>query len=588
MIELSPQLFTPAVPATPQQVIPDLRATNVVAVDIETHDPYLAALGPGTRRGGFICGIPLATDKGSCYLPLRHASGNMEVTSTIGLLKDAFRDYKGTIVGANLQYDLDYLWSEGIETPLAAYWDIQIADCLSYELEESYSLEALCSRYKIPGKQAGELEAYVESCGKKSDMAYMALLPAGAVYKYAKWDAIATLEIYRKQQRSMALPPVVELEMKLIPIILGMTRRGVRVDLNALANIELLATARIASYLSLVGTNVAVEDIRSSSRLAAILNKSTGHRFPIRNGRPSVTAAELEAINHPDAMAAVSARKWLKLRDTFCDSIRRHEANGRIHASFHQVRGEKYGVSFGRMSSSHPNIQQMPVRHEEFGKMWRSIFVPDEGMKWATLDYSAQEPRWSVHFAAHLNLYGAKAFRDKWNADPEMDVHQTVADMCHIKKAAAKTINLGLQYGMGADKLSHSLGHNGQAILDQYNLTFPFIRQLLYKIRDMANSSEFIQTIGGRRCHFKADKSDTYKALNRLIQGSAADQMKTAILRAAQAGARLQLTVHDELCLSVNGDDEVAIVKSAMINAIPCSVVTMAKVSVGDNWGTKS
>jgi DNA polymerase I-like protein with 3'-5' exonuclease and polymerase domains len=313
------------------------------------------------------------------------------------------------------------------------------------------------------------------------------------------------------------------------------------------------------------------------------------------------------------ADSILRARKFLKLKDTFVNSIREHQTEGRIHCTFHQSRGgaafdtdDESGAAFGRLSCTDPNLQQQPARDPEIGKMWRSIYVPDEGKQWASIDFSAQEPRLATHFAVIAGCEGAEEFAWAWNKDPRMDMHKTVGTICSISRDAAKTTNLGVMYGMGGGKLCRSLGlptekwidprgierdvagPEGKILLAAYERQFPFLKQLAKMATKRAEDIGYVRTILGRHCHFPESGGkyqDTHKALSRVIQGSAADQMKQSLINCDKAGIEVQLSIHDELCLSVKDHDEAMKVRDVMVNAIELLVPSVCDVAIGSSWG---
>lgn len=600
--------------------IPPIGRMMELAVDLETSDPMIKELGPGELRKGFICGVALAWKGGSTYLPLRHGSGNMDYESVHKYLVEQLNDFKGTLIGANLSYDLGFLWANKIKTPNAKYYDIQTAQVLIDERDKSYSLDTIAKKYGLSGKSDAELEMYSKLAGFNSK-SNMDKLPAAIVTPYAKVDAELTLAIYELQQpqiESLGLRKVVDLECKLLPVLMHMTHRGVAIDFAKLYDIKAKATGMVRDYCRELG-NIAggkwdQDSLRSSAFLAPKIKAVTGVDAPEtdKTEKPSVNKELLASIKHPFTEALLRARKWRKLLDTFIPSIESHAIDGRLHPRYHATRSSAHhynleqGVAFGRLSCTHPNIQQQPIRDTEFGKDWRSIFVSDSGGDFIAADYSAQEPRMLVHIASSLTLPGAREFASKWLYMPDMDMHAEVAKICNIPRSHAKTINLGLTYGMGGGKLAQSLGlpsfpetfitnegyersymkagPEAQAILDNYDKRFPFVREAFQYFRERAKRDGIVKTIFGRTFHIA--ERDCYAALNRVIQGSAADQTKQAMVDADAAGLKLQLSVHDEICMTGDGYAAVSLAE-CMKFAVALAVPSMVDVSCGNNWGYK-
>jgi DNA polymerase-1 len=240
-----------------------------------------------------------------------------------------------------------------------------------------------------------------------------------------------------------------------------------------------------------------------------------------------------------------------KLRETFVKGILEKHINGRIYTQFHQLRSDSNGTVSGRMSSSLPNLQQIPIRSDE-GKLVRSIFIPEEGQRWFKNDWPQVEYRLIVHDAASLKLAGAQAVVDKYRTDENADFHQIVADMTGLDRYAAKTVNFGLAYGEGVAKLCATLGlsrEKGETLLKEYHRRAPFIKQLSSGCMSIAARTGEIETLLGRIRRFDtweirhgdeityfrerrpgSRRAFTHAALNARIQGSAADIMKLAMV----------------------------------------------------------
>ena len=194
------------------------------------------------------------------------------------------------------------------------------------------------------------------------------------------------------------------------------------------------------------------------------------------------------------------------MHSTFIDSIQRYVHKGRIHSEINQLRSDQGGTVSGRLSYSNPNLQQIPARNKEYGDKIRSLFLPEEGRQWGSFDYSQQEPRLVAHYAASVNdnFEGASEFIEAYKNE-SADFHQIVADMAGITRTQAKTINLGLFYGMGKAKLGKELGiskDRAEALLRQYGERVPFVKKLATDVSSSASKYGFIRTIKGRKCRF--------------------------------------------------------------------------------------
>lgn len=602
--------------------LPTWTGAERVGIDIETCDPTLKELGPSVRRGGFIVGISFAIEDGPChYLPFRHDGGdNLDEKQVLHYFRDQAAKYTGTIAGANLNYDLDYLAEAGIIFPrIIGQRDTHIADPLINELHMKYSLEAMAERWGFPGKDETLLREAARDY-RVHEKSGLWQLPARYVGSYGERDARLPLLILRKQERmidELNLWDVYSLECELQPVLLKMQRRGVRIDTDALERVRLWALEREQECLDAIhrhsGVRIAVDDINKKPALVKALTKAGIPIAHTPTGQPQIDKELLGNSDHPVAANILRARKINKLRTTFVASITDHMVNGRIHCIFNQLRrtkedGDTKGPRFGRTSSEHPNLQQQPSR-DDFATMWRSIYIPDTmEQQWLCADYSQQEPRMLVHFAEILKLKKAEYVADRYRNDPTMDNHQMFADMCGIERTPAKNIFLGLCYGMGGAKLARSLGlptgtmvnrqgrtidiagPEAQELLDRFDVKVPYVRQLARVCANAVKKRGYIRTISGRMCHFPKKQDGSYdwihKAINRLIQGSSADQTKRAIIEIDRAGIAIQLQVHDEVDTSISDIQEAKKIAQIMETCLPLNVPSKVDLKVGANWGS--
>ena len=261
---------------------------------------------------------------------------------------------------------------------------------------------------------------------------------------------------------------------------------------------------------------------------------------------------------------------------------------------------------------SNPNLQQIPARHPELGPLIRSIFIPEEKHVWGSFDYSQQEPRILVHYAKLQNLEGVDEIVNAYN-DGDADFHQVVADMAGIHRKQAKTINLGLMYGMGKNKLMSELGlmkESAEKLIRQYHSKAPFVKQLMENVSRKANDRGKIRTLGGRACHFDLwqptqfgifkplplemarkeydeplKRAFTYKALNKLIQGSAADMTKKSMVALYKNGIIPHIQIHDEVDISVESTKKAEEIIEIMESAVKLKVPNKVDYESGPSWG---
>ena len=326
-----------------------------------------------------------------------------------------------------------------------------------------------------------------------------------------------------------------------------------------------------------------------------------------------VSICELFQRPHELAQCISNAREINKAHTTFIDTITKHAHKGRIHADINQIRSDDGGTVSGRFSMSNPNLQQIPARHPDLGPMIRSIFIPEQGCTWGSFDYSQQEPRILVHYAKLQNLEGVDDIVDAYNSG-DADFHQVVADMAGIERKQAKTINLGLMYGMGKNKLMAELGlmkESAEKLIQQYHQKAPFVKKLMNNAMRKAEDYGTIRTLLGRICHFDlwiptyfdiANKplpleearkkygeplrrAFTYKALNRLIQGSAADMTKKCMVNLYENGIIPHIQIHDEVDISIESDKKAEQIVKIMESAVELKVSNKVDFEKGLNWG---
>jgi DNA polymerase I-like protein with 3'-5' exonuclease and polymerase domains len=425
--------------------------------------------------------------------------------------------------------------------------------------------------------------------------------------------------VFKHELHKQNLITTWEMESDLLPILIQMRQRGVRVDVGKAEILAREFVAREKVVLSeikkLIGKDV---DIWAARNIADAFDKlHIPYPRTEKTGEPSFTQNWLINSPHKISKLIVQAREINKFHSTFLNSIMKYNHKGRIHAEINQLRSDQGGTVSGRISMSNPNLQQLPARNKEFGPMIRGLFLPEEGYKWGSFDYSQQEPRMVVHYAASIGEgYEGSQELVKAYENATADFHQTVADLVGIERSQAKTIGLGLMYGMGKNKLANSLGlskEEAEVLISKYNRKVPFVKLLSDRCMKKANSEGVIRTKKGRKCRFdlwepmdfgihtpekfenasakyganNIKRAFTYKALNRLIQGSAADQTKQAIVSCYEQGYLPILQIHDELCFNVKPGDEIKI-KEIMENCMEFKVPSVVDISLGDDFGQAS
>ncbi len=624
---------------------PDLSAAKAIGVDIETRDETLKQSGPGVRRGGYVVGVSIVTydKKFKAYYPIAHDEGpNLNKTAVVRWLRRELGRPEQPKIGANLLYDFDYLSAMGIRIEGDKWIDVQNAEPLIDEnAVGGYNLDALGKKYLQREKLTGEIERVCkERKYKGKAQRHLWRLPASVVGPYAIEDADLPIDIYRKQQQILNDEGTTELfrmETFLMPLLLQMRQTGVRLNVTKLDRvIREMKTRAVETHRRLDRlAGFKVEVWAGSSLAKAFDANGLPYNLTPKTQQPSFTKDFLSGVEHPLGELVVECRRMDKFVGTFLEGQMRDQMiDGRLHALFNQLRSDSYGAVTGRFSSSHPNLQFIPKRDDELGPLCRSMFIPEEEHDWGRADYSQIEYRIFAHYARGP---GSEAFRQQYRDDPTIDFHQWCADRAKTERQKAKTINFGMIYGMGVKKLAEGLGlelEEARPFLNGYHEALPFARKTLWHASDVAERRGYVKTIMNRRRRFvnwgPADMNlreklsvrrnrgqcerelreflqrqgdhnyssgvrrvGTHKALNAVIQGSAADLMKKAMVDCYRAGLFNvlvpHLTVHDELDVSVPrteaGREAYEEMVRMMEDAIPFSVPVLVDHSRSDNWG---
>ena len=616
-----PSLFQAPSEWIPPENIPNLEEATEIAIDLETHDPGLKTTGPGwATKKGKVIGVALAVEGWKGYFPLAHpGGGNFDEKVFTRQLKKIL-DLPCDKIFHNAIYDVGWLSTMGLEVK-GRIVDTMIAAPLVDENKRNYSLKEIAKEYIGETKAEAGLYEAAQDFGVDAK-AEMHLLPAMYVGPYAEQDAAVTLKLWQFFKHELIrqeLTSVFNLETELLPMLFQMKKRGVRVDIDKAERVkEDFKNAEKKILRSLHKECGFAMEILSPLSIQKAFDKLKISYNRTPTGLPSFDKNFLSTHSSPFAQRIVHAREMNKAHTTFIDSILKHAHKGRIHADVNQLRSETGGTISGRLSMQNPNLQQVPARNPKVSPKIRSLFLPEEGQQWGIFDYSQQEPRLLVHYGAvisdRIELEGVSTLVEGYTNN-DIDFHQTVADMANIDRKQAKTINLGMMYGMGKGKLMSELGLDKDEInkvFRQYHFTVPFVKDLTDTTMRRASDKGFIRTIKGRKCRFhlwepnhfgvhkalpqeqaeveyggmnKIKRAWTYKALNRLIQGSAADQTKMAMVKLYREGFLPMIQVHDELDMSFSSEEEKKKIIEVMEHAIELRVPSKVDAEIGPSWG---
>ena len=609
-------LFAPQTEWLPPTTFPDLRDRKEISIDLETKDPYLKTHGSGSIVGrGCVTGIAVAVDGWKGYYPIAHeGGGNMDKDVVLKWVKDLLLTDSDKIFH-NAMYDVCWLRAMGFKIN-GRIIDTMIATSLIDENRGRYDLNSVCKDYIHESKNEYALQEAAKSWGVDPKQE-MYKLPAIYVGEYAEKDAELTLKLWQACKHELQTQDVwdiFDLETALTPCLIDMRFKGVRVDIEEAERLKKMMGQEEKNLLKQIKTETGIDvQIWAAASIATVFDKlKEPYERTVKTQAPSFTKNFLANHTHPVVKKIAEAREINKAHTTFIDTIIKHVHRGRIHADINQLRGDNGGTITGRFSYSNPNLQQIPARNKDLGPIIRRIFIPEKKHKWGCFDYSQQEPRLVTHYALLQNLYGVDKMADAYK-EGNVDFHKIVAEMADIPRSQAKTINLGLFYGMGKAKLQASLGvskEKAEELLAKYHTEVPFVKQLLQSVMRRAQDRGQIRTLLGRLCRFhlwepnsfgihKAmsheaalaehgpgiKRAYTYKALNKLIQGSAADMTKKAMIELHKEGIIPHIQVHDELDISVKDDKQAKQIVEIMESAVGLEVPNKVDYESGKNWG---
>lgn len=527
-------MFTPETDWVVPMELPDLSNVREIAEDTETRDDGLAAgLGPGWHsKSGYIAGMGFSWDGGRerLYVPLRHPdTENYDRGNFIRWLTKLRRQNGTRFVYHNFSYDCGWVQSDlGVAPPenaddtgaMAAIVDENRRGTSAHP--KPYALDALCAWRGVPLKDEALLRDAAASYGfPKAIKENLWRLPARFVGPYGEGDPASTLAL------AHSLRPVIEeegmsaayqLEADLLPMILEMRRRGIRVDCE---KAELLAVdfqkrrdVALKDLSDRLGYRVSLENVRSNSwQTQAFDNQKLVYPRTDPSDRFTEGQASFEATwmrKHPHWLPQLISRAK-QLEDMATKFLRTYiigfAHRGRVHASINQFRSEGGGTRSHRLSYSDPPLQQIPSRDDELAPLIRGVFLPEPGEIWGALDYSQQEYRLIVHFAEKLKLRKASVAADMYRNDPATDFHELVVSLTGLIRRTAKDCNFAKAFGAGVPKFAAMTGMTedaAAAAMDQYDEELPFVKDMNEKCQKLADSRGFIRMIDGARAHFDA------------------------------------------------------------------------------------
>jgi DNA polymerase I len=556
-----------------------------------------------------IVGLSLSIQPGyACYIPLSHdypgAPAQLPRDSVLAALKPILEDPRRPKVGQHAKYDMNIL----------SHYGITVQGLKHDTMLESYVWNATATRHDMDSlarKYLGyETVKYEEVAGKGAKQISFSQVDLDTACRYAAEDADITLRLHHAlwpllESEPKLLKVYEDIEIPLVPVLAGMEQHGVLIDVDELRRQSQHLGKRMHELQQEAWKSAGREfNLESPKQLQAILFDELGLPAKLKTptGQPSTNEEALEAIadDHPLPRLILDYRGLAKLRSTYTEKLAEivNPRTGRVHTSYHQG-----AVATGRISSTDPNLQNIPVRTEE-GRRIRQAFIAPKGWMVMAADYSQIELRIMAHLSGDEGL--VRAFQEGG------DIHRATAaevfgldpaEVSNNQRRAAKAINFGLMYGMSAFGLARQLGvDRGEAsdYMARYFSRYPGVHAFMEATRERAHRDGYVETLFGRRLYLEnlSARNQALRAgaeraaVNAPMQGTAADIIKRAMISVAawlkdRDDAHMLMQVHDELVFEVRADAVDAVrdaVRERMSGAATLHVPLIVDVGVGKNW----
>lgn len=584
---------------------------DYLVIDFETVDPYVKdGMGAGWVYGIKVLGCAFQYPDGSADY----------ILSKDAILKRIERTK--TLIVFNANYDIGILKMWSIDINQFLIIDVLVMAKMYDTSKLSYSLNNLSKEYLDDNKSdepMGQIAIDSELINTtdiskaikfaKENMDKIQKINKQIVADYAIHDVVLTYQLYELfKQHDINYRH--DFYSDLVKCLIHARARGVRIDLLKLLEVEAQLQLRIIECQRELNAFNGGEGVncKSSKQLGQLLIKNGYNVEMTDKDNYKCDEAALKEMDNPIADCILKTRKLYTLKLNFIDKIIRYQEK--------TIRADKtkFGIDYfygyvypeikilgatatGRCSSNSPNIQQIPSRDKEYAKLIRGIIVPDEGYQFiCSADYSAQEPRLIVNDAALMKCTEADQIIKQFRADPNTDFHQIAADLMGVERVVAKTIGLGLLYGMGITKLAKSINtsiEQASFYRDLYFERLPFMKKLIENMSATLKERGYIKTLLGNQLKLDPvtyddngrERTFEYKAINKRTQGNAANQTNAALVCLYRAGIDFMFPVHDEVVASVNSIEEANKIKDIMENAIKLAIPVVVDVNLGTSWG---
>lgn len=557
-----------------------------------------------------IVGVSFAVEPHkAAYVPLAHdypgVPDQLDRTEVLEQLRPLLEDPNKAKLGQNLKYDMHVLANYGIALKGIAH-DTML---------ESYVLDSTATRHNMDDLAKKYLDVdtirYEDVAGKGAKQIPFQEVPIEQATPYAAEDADVTLRLHQTllpklEQQPSLLALYADVEMPLLSVLARIERNGVLIDTEMLARQSLELASQIiaiehhahdlAGHAFNLGSPKQIQEILYDRLKLPVVRKTP-------KGQPSTDESVLQelAVDYPLPRLILEHRSLSKLKSTYIDKLPQQvdDGTGRIHTSYHQA-----VAATGRLSSTDPNLQNIPIRSEE-GRKIRKAFIAPKGYKIVAADYSQIELRIMAHLSGDAGLLKAFTYGEDVHRATAAEVFGVAPDqVTHDLRRSAKAINFGLIYGMSSYGLAQQLGlsrNQAQTYIDLYFARYPDVKAFMDNIRTLARDQGYVETLFGRRLYLPDINSRNASqrqyaertAINAPMQGTAADIIKRAMiavdrwLQQDKPDAKMIMQVHDELVFEIAEDqlDECAtVIQNIMESAAKLRVPLVVDVGVGDNW----
>lgn len=598
---------------------------------------------------GQVAGVVISSTERSVYAPLRHPESECFDWDAVRRWLEDHCASEQMKVFHNAPYDLGWMHREfDIELTERIHDTMGMAFMLD-ENRMTYNLDDVCRWQGVQGKDEELLRMAADAYGvdPKAEMWKLPARFVGPYAEQDGTATLELAQRMLPQLESQGVMDAYQLEMDILPMCVEMRRRGIRVNTEEAPRVQQQMMDIRDGYLRemkdyiQIGRDIDIRDISSPQFLTSVFTDLSIPFPKTEKGNNSFSNEWMSKSSHPLPRLIAAASQMHDASNKFIGQyILGYAHMGRLHSEIHQFRDDRGGTVTTRFSYSDPPLQQMPSRNPSVATLIRGLFLPEEGEVWGALDYSQQEFRLMVHFAKLCKMEGVDFAVDKYQSDPDADFHNIAAEMTKLPRSRAKDVNFAKAFGAGKNKFAEMTGmdlEEAVAVMSQYDEELPFIARLSEFCQKRADAKGFIRMLDGARGRFdtweprwvdykkvreanaramaegrdlpkihpcpleeareraadkdhpwyrgKLKRAKTHKAMNKLIQGSAARQTKMAMRQCYREGIIPLLQMHDELDFSFADPGPARRAQQIMMEVAPLVVPSKVDAEFGPTWG---